>query len=117
MIRKMYVLRTWTFESEQSQTSIEGRIQHPTKLSVYITHPPFSYPNSTDTKYLIKFYKKNKMHKGHVTPQITTDRYVAMKFHTKKEAFKLADYYGGCQVDLVWLVQKDCRDQVLNLYA
>ena len=117
MIRKMYVLRTWMFELEQSQTLIEGRIQYPTKLRVYIAHLPFSYPNSTDTKSLIKFYKKNKMHKGQVTPQITTDKYRAMKFYTKKEALKLADYYGGCQVDSVWLVQKDYQDQVLNLYA
>lgn len=117
MIRKMYVLRTWMFESEQSQTPIEERIQHPTKLSVYIAHPSFISPNSTDVKSLIKFYKKNKMHKGQVTPQITTDRYGAMKFRTKKEALKLADYYGGCQVDPVWLVQKDCQGKVLNLYT
>lgn len=117
MIRKMYVLRTWMHWSEPSQTSVDRRIQHLTDLSVYIAHPVFEDPKSVSAKSLVKSYKKNKMSKGKVTPQITTDRCRAMKFRTKKEALQLAAYYGGCQVDPVWLFQKPCQGKILNLYA
>lgn len=116
MIRKIYVLRTWMYWSEPSQTPVDGKIQHPTNLSVYIAHPMIEVLRP-DPKSLIESYKKHKMSKGKVTPQITTDKYRAMKFRTKKEALQLAAYYGGCQVDPVWLLQKPYQGKILNLYG
>lgn len=95
MKKKMYVLRTWTYdEKEPCAESIEDlnkRYFHPTELSVYIAD-----------EWL------NDKVIGKATPYITTDRLDAKKFYTKKEAIKYGKHFGGCYVDCVWYIRKKC---------
>jgi len=101
MKRKMYILRTWMYDNkESSETSIEFNKyeKHPTKLSVYII-------DRMGEKYP----------KG--SPYITTSRLSAKKFYTKKDAIKYGKDFGGCYVDCVWHIKKECPNgEVLNLW-
>lgn len=101
MKKKMYVLRTWTYDKkepcEETIEDLNKRYSHPTKLSAYIAD------EWLNDKAIGK------------TPYITTDRLDAKKFYTKKEALKYGKQFGGCHVDCVWHFTKD-RDPYGRTY-
>ena len=85
MRKKMYVLRTW----------LPSSFDAPHHLLMYIIDHPKGQP--TDVPY------------------ITSSRFRAKKFYTKKDAIKYAKLYGGCYVDCVWHFTKD-RDPYGRTY-
>ena len=99
MKKKMYILRTWTWDAKPGEsTPIEPvNAMHPTKLSVYIVKPPFEpIPGGV--------------------PYITTSRLSAKKFYTKKQALKYGRKFGGCYVDVVWHHQKSTQHGIIDLW-
>lgn len=99
MKRKMYVLRTWTWDAKPGEsTPIEPvKVRRPTKLSVYIAELPFEpIPGGV--------------------PYITTSRLSAKKFYTKKQALKYGRKFGGCYVDVVWHHQKSTQHGIIDLW-
>ena len=100
MKRKMYVLRTWTWDAKPGEsTPIEPvKVRHPTKLSVYIAESPLFGISSS-------------------VPYITTSRLSAKKFYTKKQALKYGRKFGGCYVDVVWHYQKSMQHGIIDLWS
>ena len=96
MKRKMYILRTWTWENEDLSVDPKAS-RHPTKLSVYIAEPISPIPNGV--------------------PYITTSKLSAKKFYTKKQALKYGRKFGGCYVDVVWHYQKSMKLEVIDLWS
>lgn len=99
MKRKMYVLRTWTWDAKPGEsTPIEPvKVRHPTKLTVYIAEPLVDpIPGGV--------------------PYITTSRLSAKKFYTKKQALKYGRKFGGCYVDVVWHHQKSTQHGIIDLW-
>lgn len=97
MKRKMYILRTWMYDSKDSETTSFNKYKkHPSKLSVYIADG-FGEPLDT--------------------PYVTTSILCAKKFYTKKDAIKYGKFFGGCYVDCVWHIKKECPNgEVLDLW-
>lgn len=90
MKRKMYVLKTWMYDSNDNN--------HPTNLSVYISDG-------------------NENAKNKKVPYITTSRLAARKFNTKKDALAYGKQFGDCYVDTVWHFTKECNGETLDLWG
>ena len=84
MKKKMYILRTWTWDAKPEETTLiePVKVRHPTKLSVYIAESLLFGISSS-------------------VPYITTSKLSAKKFYTKKQALKYGRKFGGCYVDVV----------------
>ena len=88
----MYILRTWTYDTKspegETPEDLKAPSRHPTKLDVYIANGPL------------------RLTRPEGVPYITTDKFRAKKFYTKKQAIEYAKAYGGCYVDCVWYFQE-----------
>ena len=84
MKKKMYILRTWTWDAKPGEsTPIEPvKVRHLTKLSVYIAE---------SLLFGISL----------IVPYITTSKLSAKKFYTKKQALEYERKFCDCYVDIV----------------